>query len=29
MEGFPELFSSAPCKEAWVRDNMLSSNGVI
>jgi len=28
-EVFPELFSIARCKEAWVVDNLLSSNGVI
>jgi hypothetical protein len=28
-EAFPELFSIARCKEAWVVDNMLSSNGII
>jgi hypothetical protein len=28
-EAFPEVFSIAHCKEAWVGDNMMSSNGVI
>jgi hypothetical protein len=28
-EAFMKLFSIAPCKEAWVVDNIQYSNGVI